>query len=142
MYTHITDPPEPPLNLTMTVADYYDSGFTMAISWIGTEHNEAQLVHYVCHVTSEASNEQTFNTTNNSTVIYNLPYNKNITVYVSGHNCIGGSPQVNATFTGKKVVSFPDPTPRRQWTLIEGWGLGKRLVRKLHANMYMYACRT
>lgn len=94
-----TGPPEPPLNLSCVAKEYHENFYSTTLSWV--EHNEGRQDHYTYTVITEDPNGVSFNTTNNSAALYGLPYNKNITVSVSGHNCIGSSPQVNITFIGK-----------------------------------------
>ena len=104
MYIHNLGTPPSPFNLTSFIKEYHDSFYSITLSWAAAQF---LVDYYMMTVISGAGilqNESILahNTSNNlqipSIVISNLPYNENITVLLSAHNCIGSSPPDSITF--------------------------------------------
>ena len=104
-YIHNLGTPPSPFNLTSFIKEYHDSFYSITLSWAAAQF---RVDYYVMTIISGAGillqNELILahNISNNlqtpSIAIFNLPYNENITVLLSAHNCIGSSSPDSITF--------------------------------------------
>ena len=89
---HFVGVPHAPQNLIIIKKELSTNFSTITFLWDSGAHNE-QIDYYNIEMIWLSKTIDSFNTSNTSASISEVPYNENITVTLTAHNCIGASPQ-------------------------------------------------
>ena len=82
--------PMPPLNLKSVVETYHNHFSTVLFTWDAPDAS-LRVDYYQYQILSESNMISVYNTSNNSALIPEIVYNKNVTFLVLAGNCIGQS---------------------------------------------------
>ena len=80
----------PPLNLEGVVETYHNRFSTVLFTWDAPD-DSSRVDYYQYQIFSESNGINVYNTSNNSALVPEIVYNKNVTFLVLAGNCIGQS---------------------------------------------------
>ena len=92
-----------PLNLRNAVEEYHSHFSSVLFAW--DSPNDNSLVDYYQYQLIKESDTFTYNTTNTSAVLQEIPYNKNVTFSVTAVNCVGSSVPLRQTITIGRCIN-------------------------------------
>ena len=89
--------PIAPLNLQSMVDKYHSHFSSILFTW-NTPSDNSRIDYYQYQLVKEMDSF-TYNTTNTSAVLPDIPYNKNVTFSITAVNCVGSSAPLRQTIT-------------------------------------------
>ena len=103
-YTHTcTGAPASPLNFRNAVEEYHSHFSSVLFAW--DSPNDDSLVDYYQYQLMKETDTFTYNTTNTSAVLPDIPYNRNVTFSVTAVNCVGSSVPLRHTVTIGRCIN-------------------------------------
>ena len=103
---HFAGVPHVPQNLIIIKKEFSANFSTITFLWDSGAVNE-QINYYNIEMIWLSKTIDSFNTSNTSASISAVPYNENIAVMLTAHNCIGASPQNILSFViGKSYNNY------------------------------------
>lgn len=85
-----TGTPMPPLHLESVIETYHNHFSTVLFTWDAPD-DSSRVDYYQYQIPSESNMISIYNTSNNSALVSEIAYNKNVTFLVLAGNCIGKS---------------------------------------------------
>ena len=92
---HKLGSPAVPLNIQNVVDEYHSHSSSVLFTWNASNDN-SQIDYYQYQLAKEVD-IFTYNTTNTSAVLQEIPYNRNVTFSVIAVNCVGSSSPLRKT---------------------------------------------